>query len=209
MRKPLVPAGASLTFADYFEITADAEDVAAHFGYSFTAEPCTLPTKNLESDHIAVMKTRLEQDLPFVSLTNEVARREFLIAPVLFEAVHHAHARVRLEYPVEVNQQLKGTLDYFLTARNNILVVEAQQGDLQRGFNQLAVELIAVDQWIEEPDPETVWGAVSMGDVWRFGFLRRQEKHLTQDLNLYSVPQDLERLVGTLVAILTAERNLL
>ncbi len=60
-----------------------------------------------------------------------------------------------------------------------------------------------MDQWIEEPDPEPLWGAVSMGDAWRFGFLKRQEKHLTQDLNLYRVPQDLERLVGTLVAILT------
>ncbi len=41
-----------------------------------------------------------------------------------------------------------------------------------------------------------------MGDVWRFGFFKRQERHLTQDLNLYRVPEDLERLIGTLVAIL-------
>jgi hypothetical protein len=62
-----------------------------------------------------------------------------------------------------------------------MLVVEAKQGDLQRGFNQLAVELIALDRWMEEePEPTTLWGAVSVGDVWRFGFLERKERRLAQ-----------------------------
>ncbi len=49
------------------------------------------------------------------------------------------------------------------------------------------------------------WETPSLGDAWRFGFLDRGREHLTQDLRLYTVPDDLERLVGTLVAILAAE----
>ncbi len=204
MPRPLIPEGSSFTFADYFKLSADAYEVAGHFGYTFSTKPCDLPSRELDSAALSAMKRRLEQDLPFVSLTSETARREFLIAPVLIEAVHYTQARIRVEVPIEVDDQLKGTLDYLLRGqRGEILVVEAKQGDLQRGFNQLAVELIALDRWTEEAEPETLWGAVSMGDVWRFGFLEREAKHLTQDLHLYRVPEDLGTLLGSLVGILS------
>ncbi|MCP4660199.1 MAG: hypothetical protein GY856_32765 [bacterium] len=203
MPRPLVPEGASFTFADFFKLRVDAREVVAHFGCTMVVKPCELPHKELDREALAAMKSRMEQDLPFVSLTSETARREFLIAPVIMEAVHHTHAHVQVEYPLEVDEQLKGTVDYFLRApQGEMLVVEAKQGDLQRGFNQLAVELIALDRWLEETEPKTLWGAVSMGDAWRFGFLDREAALLTQDLHLYPVPDDLERLLGILVAIL-------
>lgn len=46
-----------------------------------------------------------------------------------------------------VNEQLKSTLDYYLQSQDQeLLVIEAKNADMQRGFTQLAVELIAVDQ---------------------------------------------------------------
>ncbi len=203
MLKPIIPEGVSLTFADYSKLTADANDIVAHFGYTFAVKPCDVPHSKLDSDDLAAMKRRMEEDLPFVSLTNETARREFLIAPVLLEAVHRTHARIQVEIPLEVDDQLKGTLDYLLRApRGQLLVVEAKQGDLQRGFNQLAVELIALDRGMGENQLETLWGAASIGDVWRFGFLERKPKHVTQDLHLYVVPDNLEKILGVLVAAL-------
>ncbi len=62
--------------------------------------------------------------------------------------------------------------------------------------------LLGLDRWLEDDEPEILWGVVSMGDAWRFGFLQPERSHLTQDLRLYRVPDDLERLVGSLVAIL-------
>ncbi len=201
-----IPEEVSFTFADYSELSADVEDVASHFGLGLTVKACDLPFKDVDGESVRQLKRRLLEDLPFVSLTNETARREFLIAPVLFEAVHHTHARIRVEYALEVDNQLKGTLDYLLRSpRGKLLVVEAKQGDLQRGFNQLTVELVALDRWLEDDEAEILWGVVSMGDAWRFGFLDRGSEHLTQDLRLYTVPDDLERLVGTLVAILADE----
>ena len=66
----------------------------------------------------------------------------------------------------------------------------------------LAVELIALDQWTPSQQP-LLHGAVSTGVIWQFGTLERQTKQITQNLNLYRVPADLEELLRILVAILT------
>ncbi len=55
---------------------------------------------------------------------------------------------------------------------------------------------------MEEGQPETLWGAASIGDVWRFGFLDRNTRRLTQDLHFYTVPDSLEKVLGMLVAVL-------
>lgn len=39
---------------------------------------------------------------PRLSLTSEMARREFLIAPVLTEVLHYTQATLNVEYPVAV-----------------------------------------------------------------------------------------------------------
>ena len=66
---------------------------------------------------------------------------------------------------------------------------------------QLAVELIALDQWIESEQP-ILQGAVSTGNIWQFGQFNRQSREVTQDLDLYRVPADLEDLLRILVRIL-------
>jgi len=49
-----------------------------------------------------------------------------------------------------------------------------------------------------------VAGAISLGEIWRFGILDRQAKQVTQDINWYRVPTDLEDLMAVLIAILSA-----
>lgn len=139
--------------------------------------------------------------MPYISLTSEAARRELLIAPILLDLVHYTHAQLRIEYPLSVTAQLKGSLDYYLHSDHQLLVVEAKNADLSRGFTQLAVELIALDGW-SDSDETTFHGTVSTGDIWQFGILHRQQKQITQDLNLYRVPADLEELLRILIAIL-------
>ena len=46
---------------------------------------------------------------------------------------------MRIEYPLSINNQLKGNLDYLLHLNNNFLVIEAKNDDFTRGFTQLAV----------------------------------------------------------------------
>jgi hypothetical protein len=144
----------------------------------------------------------LEEAIARVSLTSEAARREVLIAPILLEVAHITEAMVNIEYPIEVNPYLRGELDYYLQSKHNMLVVEAKQADLTRGFTQLAVELIALDQWVESADL-ILYGAVTTGDIWQFGSFQRQQRVVTQNLMLYRVPTDLEILMQILVGILT------
>jgi hypothetical protein len=82
-----------------------------------------------------------------------------------------------------------------------LLVIEAKNADLAKGFTQLAVELIALDYWTESDRP-ILPGAVSTGDIWQFGILHREQKQIQQGLTLYRVPDDLESLMRILVKIL-------
>lgn len=72
---------------------------------------------------------------------------------------------------------------------------------MQRGFTQLAVELIAVDQW-SPLSSSKIYGTVSVGNIWQFGVLHRETKQIVQDINLYRVPTDVEDLLRILIAIL-------
>ncbi len=204
MKTPIIPEG-TVTFADYFKLNAEIEDILATFGYSYRMESSQLPRKGFDNGDLGDLKRRLERALPHVSLINEAARREFLIAPVLMEVIVHADAKINVEFSLDVDEKLKGTLDYLVRARHSILVVEAKHGDLKRGFTQLAVELVALDRWAEDSPESRLHGVVSMGNVWQFGILDRVNKRVTEDLNIYSVPKDLEDLAQILVAILTEE----
>ena len=192
------------TFADYFKLNYDTEDVLAYFGYSFQPQSVTLPRSRQSLDRLDNLKQRIEESLPYLGLTNEMARREFLIAPVLMELIHYTHVRIKVSYPLTITEQLKGELDYFLQLESQLIVIEAKNADLQKGFTQLGVELIAMDQ-SNLTERKTLYGAVTIGNIWQFGRLHRQEKHIVQDLNLFRVPADLEELLRVLIAILRAE----
>jgi len=148
------------------------------------------------------LKQRIEDTLPFISLSNEAARRETLVSPVLLEIVRYCQCQLRIEYPLTLNNWLKGNLDYLLRSLNSLLVVEAKNDDLTRGFTQLAVELIALSK-VEER--QVLYGAVTIGDIWQFGRLDSQQQQITQDLDAFRVPADLDDLTRVLVGILEAD----
>ena len=95
-------------------------------------------------------------------------------------------------------------MDYLIKSANNLIVIEAKKGDLEKGFNQLAIEMIALDKY-EDNALNLLFGAITLGDIWRFGVLHRQEKLLTKDMNAYVLPADLERLFSILLGILELE----
>ncbi len=111
---------------------------------------------------------------------------------------------INVEYPVAVSNQLKGSLDYLLQNQQIFLLIEAKNEDLERSFVQPAIELIALDQWIES-DQTLLQGAISTGNIWQFGQFNRQTRIVTQDLNLFRVPADLEDVLRILVKILNNE----
>lgn len=192
----------SYTFRSYFELPYEADEILAEFDYSLKRAELSLPKTTKPLDSLPELKQRIRTLLPFVSLSSETARRETLVSPILLEVVIYCQCQLRIEYTLTVNNWLKGNLDYLLRSTNSLLVIEAKNDDLTRGFTQLAVELIALSHTEEQ---NVLYGAVTMGDVWRFGRLDRSQQQIVQDINLFKVPADLDTLVRVLIGILENE----
>jgi hypothetical protein len=206
MSKPkILQEGQSYTFRSYFELPYETEDILAELGYSFSRARMTLPSSQRIPQRLPELRQQIEELLPLVTLSSETARREIMVAPVLSELARFCKCQMRLEYPLQVSSQLKGNLDYLLRniktdeKSKNFLVIEAKNDDLSRGFTQLSAELIAL-AIAEEQD--ILYGAVTVGDTWRFGLLEQQPLHITQDISLYRVPDDLDVLMQILIGII-------
>jgi hypothetical protein len=204
MKYPILSEKSTYTFSDYFKLVDYRDEILEHFGYSFHKKNNELPRFSNELSHLNELKICLERNINYISMINEAAKREFIIAPILMDIIDYTQTKIRVEFPLVVNNQLKGTLDYFLQSKNNLLVIEAKNSDLERGFMQLAVELIAIDKWTDSETP-LLYGVVSTGDIWRFGILDRTTASITQDLNLFRVPADLDELLRVLIAILSSD----
>ncbi len=202
MNRKLISQTDNYTFSDYFKLNNEPDEILGEFNYQFKRQRCELPKANIVLNRLEDVLLRWNEGLAYIGLNSEMAKREFLIAPIVLETVRHTQAKVRVEYPLNVNAQLKGTLDYLLQSQQNFLIVEAKQGDLEHGFVQLAVELIALDKWLNN-DTEVIYGAVSTGQIWRFGLLERKTQLIIQDLSLFRIPEDVEELLQVMIGILT------
>ena len=186
------------SFHAYFELKAETEDILAALGYTFEAALLQLPHSEQTPAWVAVLQEQTLRGLSLVTLSSETARREILIGPVLLQVALQLQAKLRIEYVIEAADNLRGSLDYLLQAQQRLLVIEAKQADL----NQLAAELIALDRW-SDSDETVLYGAVSIGESWRFARLDRSRKHVVQDLRLFAFPDEFESLARTLVGILS------
>lgn len=201
-RSKILQDGKSYSFRQYFELPHEPDEILAEFGYGLTIGKLSLPMSNQPFERLSGLRQQIEEVLPLVSLTSEMARREVLVSPILLEVVRQCQCQLKIEYPLMVNDWLKGNLDYLLRAQSSVAVVEAKRDDLTRGFTQLAVELIALAEVV---DQSVIYGAVTIGEAWRFGKLDKQQKQISQDLTLYRVPDDLEQVLAILLGIVERE----
>jgi hypothetical protein len=203
MNRPrILQPGQSYTFSKYFELPYAPEDILAELGFSYSRSLLQLPKYQEKLEYLEFLQGYIQRNILRVNPISETAKREVLIAPILLEVCGHAETQLNIEYPINVSEQLKGSLDYYIPSDNSLLVIEAKQSDLSRGFTQLAVELIALDQWTNSPS-NFLYGGVTNGEDWRFGILYREEKKIAQDIKLYRVPEGLEELLRVLVGIIT------
>ncbi len=193
----------SYTFSKIFDLKVEVDELVKDFGYTFSRKCLNLPQYQGELNRLQQLEERITGILPNVLLSTEIARREILIAPVITDLVYYTNAQLRIEYALKVSEQLQGSLDYFLHNDNHVIVIEAKKGDLDYGFNQLATQLIALDKWLDTEEISLL-GAVTTGNIWQFGCLNREKKHIVQGLENYRVPEDLDSLMRILVQALTA-----
>jgi hypothetical protein len=182
------------------------EDILAELGCSYERQRLSLPKSQWDNNRTEALSLIIDRNIRRVNLLSEDARKQAIIAPILFEICEITETQLNIEYPVNVNDYLKGSFDYYINRVQGLLVVEAKQSDISRGFTQLAVELIALDQWTTSDSP-TLFGAVTTGEDWRFGIYKRQEKQIIEDFKLYRVPEELIELASILVGILKDARG--
>jgi hypothetical protein len=202
MMAKLLNPDETYTFSRYFDLKIEAVDLAKEFDYTLEIKRLNLPQYPGELDRIQQTQSRIEEILPYVTLSNESARREWLIAPVLFDVIHYTKAKIRIEYPIKVSNYLQGSLDYFIESSQQLVIIEAKKADLDFGMTQLVSQLITLDRWQEEHTQSHFIGAVTTGKTWEFARLNRQAKHIEQGFEDYSVPDDLSEITRILVQAL-------
>ncbi|MDU9047704.1 MAG: hypothetical protein Q3M30_02560 [Candidatus Electrothrix sp. Rat3] len=201
MKKSIFKEGKKYTFSDYFYLPNPVEDIVAELGYSYSLEVLQLPTStSCDVESVNNLKRTYYNVLPKISLNSETAKREFLIAPVLFELAKETDSKINVEYPIDVSELLSGYLDYLIRYKQELIVIEAKKGDIDRGFNQLAAELIALDQY-EEEGGSILYGVVTIGEMWVFSMLDRKNKKIIRDMHNYTIPEDVEDIFRILVGI--------
>ncbi|NEN95391.1 MAG: hypothetical protein F6K50_07585 [Moorea sp. SIO3I7] len=204
MKKSIFKENRKYTFSDYFAMTNPTEEIVGEFGYSFAIEVIDLPkSTNYDLDIIENLNHTYYTIIPKISITSEIAKREFLIAPLILEIAKLLPVKVNVEYPLDINDQLGGALDYLLKSSQNLIIIEAKKKDIDGGFNQLAAELIALDKYEESESIEVLYGAVTLGDIWKFGTLDRKRKHIAKTIQSQTIPRDTEEIFSILIGILS------
>ncbi|MDY6784658.1 MAG: hypothetical protein SW833_19290 [Cyanobacteriota bacterium] len=199
----IIDPNTSYTFSKLFELKIPADELAWEFGYTLSQKRIGLPQYPGNLDRLEELRSRIEEVLPYVDLSNETSRREILISQIATELVHYTKAQLRIEYPIAVTQQLQGYLDYLFRSQTDLLVIEAKRQDLDYGMTQLVAEMIALDLWDRTPEQKTLLGSVTTGKIWEFALLHRTEKHIDRGLESYRVPEDIDPLMRILVQALT------
>ncbi len=208
MPKNILKTGKKYTFSDYFYLSNPPEEIVKELGYLLTIENLNFPSsKEPDKDQELIDNLRSTYYLliPKVSLNSEIAKRELIIAPLLHGVIRKIDVRLNIEYAIEIDDRLSGTIDYLLRSQQQLIVIEAKKGDLENGFTQLAVEMIALDQYEDDDFPQIIYGVITMGEVWRFAILNRQEKTIIKDIHTFRFPEDLEELFSRLKGILSSE----
>ncbi|TAF52292.1 MAG: hypothetical protein EAZ61_08520 [Oscillatoriales cyanobacterium] len=206
MNRPrILQSGQPKTFSQYFDLPYPLSDILTEFNCTLNRQTINLPRQPYPVP-IDPLQRQLQRNRDHIELINETARREALIAPILFEIADLADRRIYLEYAIDVSEHLRGVLDYYIAspdgspAHHNLAIIEAKQSDLMRGFTQLAIELIALDQWTTASTP-LLYGIVTTGEDWQFGTFDRRDRIVTQDPKRYVIPAELESLLEILLGI--------
>ncbi|MCI5130315.1 MAG: hypothetical protein D3904_02045 [Candidatus Electrothrix sp. EH2] len=202
VKKSIFKADKKYTFSDYFYLPNPIEEIIVELGYVYSLEVLQLPrSENCDVESVHNLQQNYYRVLPRISMNSETAKREFLIAPILFELAKATDSRINVEYFIDVDEKLSGYLDYLVRSKQELIVIEAKKGDIDRGFNQLAAELIALDQY-EEEGGSILYGVVTIGEMWGFSTLDRKKKKITRDIHNYTIPEDVEDIFRILVGII-------
>lgn len=144
-----------------------------------------------------------------VAINTEKARSEMIISPVLLEIRRRFISQISLfsgvDFTVDTARGLNGVCDFIISNSPEqlfvrapiITVVEAKNENLKSGFGQCIAEMVAAQIFNDrEGNPiPIVYGAVTIGTIWRF--LKLEGQIMDIDLSEYYI-KDIKKILGIL-----------
>ena len=128
-------------------------------------------------------KAQLDELVPLaLTVSSEKARSELIIAPVLLEIWRMTDHQIGffsgVNFDVDKAQGLDGFCDYILTRTPRqlfieapiVMLVEAKNEDMKRGYGQCLAEMLAAQRFnaADGHGQARVYGAVTTGERWKF-----------------------------------------
>jgi hypothetical protein len=147
-----------------------------------------------------------------LAINTEKARSEMIIAPLLIELKRLTGDRISLfsgsEFNVDAAQGLNGFCDFILSRSTQQLyieapvamIVEAKNENIKGGLGQCLAAMIAAQRFNQQKETgiDTVYGAVTIGNQWKF--LKLHNSRAEIDSNDYYIDQ-IPSILGILLAM--------
>jgi hypothetical protein len=164
-------------------------------------------------------QARLNIMVPLALTTStEKARSEFIIAPILLEVWLLNNREIGLlsgvEFTIDEAQGLNGLCDYIITRFPEqlfvkapvLVVVEAKNEDMKKGYAQCIAEMIAAQRFNEREGTtiERIYGVVTIGELWRF--MELEGTNVRLDARNYHIDR-LPKIMGILLHLTSIHKN--
>ena len=151
-RVMVLQAGTPYTFSQILELNSETEKILADLGYRFRSAPLELPGSEVPrlAQQLGPLRAQMRERLPYVPLTNEAAYRAFYVTPLLFAALDLFRFKMNIAYAV-AGGRLTGTVDFLLRGRHDLVVAGVKSEALVRGFQKLALQMVAVSEYSAMP----------------------------------------------------------
>jgi hypothetical protein len=144
-----------------------------------------------------------------LAINTEKARSEMIIVPILLELRRKANYQISLfsgsDFTVDLNRGLNGYCDFIISHSKEqltinapvIIIVEAKNENIKDGLGQCAAAMLAAQLFNQEEENEinTIYGAVTTGDIWKF--MKLVGNDLFIDLDNYYI-KEVSKILGIL-----------
>ncbi|MFP4578611.1 MAG: hypothetical protein ACLFT9_23835 [Coleofasciculus sp.] len=145
-----------------------------------------------------------------LAINTEKARSEMIITPILLELRRRVNYQISLfsgsDFNVDFEKGLNGYCDFIISRFKEQLtinapvaiIVEAKNENIKGGLGQCAAAMLAAQLFNqqEENNIQTIYGAVTTGDIWKF--LKLEDADVCIDLSNYYI-KDINKILGILL----------
>ena len=142
-----------------------------------------------------------------IASSNEKARSEFILAPILIELERRNENTLSIysgkNLDVDADSGLRGECDFILSKGDNpltiqtpiISLVEAKKSDIELGLGECIAQMVDAQKFnqIEENPIPVVYGCVTTGEDWQF--LSLEENLIRVDSRRYYI-NELDKVLG-------------